>query len=572
LEGIVLFKKSLLMLVSVLLVSVIAFSAFTPAFASDGVGDGETDVPKVVGIEFPPWEVKELDRNWYYLSLFQGLIECFPTVLVEGKYGLMEEIVYPSDYAGAYIDDDDNLHILLTKDAGTDSEYVYRALLRYDEDVVFERVDYSWSFLTDVQNALYCVMADFGIGSIGVRVQTNQLEVGFINREMESATMEFLKTKFEGFDECHVVFEDAVLATPMAANTINNALAGSKATYVANGYGTVGFNAIKSTVFGMVTAGHVATPNTVLFNEKGGPIGAAVSDTVLDGIDAAFVPFQNQSRMELSYRLVDNSSVSNDILTNYCPNGYYLAGQNTHKIGARTGYTTGKVDGINKVVTTTDNHVLTNQITVTNVCDVGDSGAAVYSAFGVSQATLVPPKTILGIATYGSGSYNYVSPVWTIMNTFGITPYLYPLQYTYVMGVGTSTDYGGGRVDNPSYLKGRFPDGESARILGIWTYGDGGNIVGYLPGAAKGTVAIFAQSITPSTKIYVYTSPTGLANTWTEITSSNGSGKWVYKNVNDEMAWVVCGSRNVNFEYIAIAAIYENNQPANIYIDTVIVY
>ena len=568
------FKKSLLMLVSVLLVSVIVFSAFTPAFASDGAGDIETDIPKVVGIEFPMSEVKELDRNWYYLSLFQDLVKCFPTVLVEGKYGLVEEIVYPSNYAGAYIDEADTLHILLTKDAGADSECDYRAILRYDEDVVFEVAKYSWSFLKEVQSALDANMANLSIGSTGVHVQTNQLEVGLFDREMERAVIEFLKTKFEGFDERCVVFEDTVLATPMAANTINNALAGSKAQPTGGlGHGTIGFNAVKNGVNGIVTAGHAAY-NTWLFNEKNGPIGIVGSDISLDGIDAAFVPYSNQANMQLSYRLVDNASVADDRLTNYCPNGYYLVGQNTHKIGGTTGYTSGKVQNIGVTKEVAGNHVLTNQITVTNDLQPGDSGSAVYSAFGAVQTTLVPPKTIIGIATHNAGGVTYVSPVWTIMSTFGVEPYLYPLQYSYVQSVALpATHYGtAGRVDNPSYVKGRFPDGERAHIVGIWTYGDGGNILCHLDKSSKGTVAIFAQSITSATKIYVYTSPTGLANSWTEITSSTGIGKWVYKNVNDEMAWVVCGSNNANFEYIAIAAIYENNQPANIYIDTVIVY
>ena len=283
------FKKSLLMLASILLVSVIVFSAFTPAFASDGAGDIETDVPKVAGIELPLSEVKELDRNWYSFSIFRDLIGCFPTVTVMGEYGLDEAVAYPSDYAGAYIDEADNLHILLTKDVDDASEYDYRAIVRYDEDIVFEVAKYSFSFLNDAQWTVGGVMADFGISDTVVNVQANRLEIGLVDRSMEGAVVEFLQTKFDGFDDNCVVFGDAIKIELTASNAPNNALSGSNATS-AVGRATIGFNAVRNGRNGVVTAGHYAVTGRTIGNALGTNIGAAsASDTINGGLDAAFV-------------------------------------------------------------------------------------------------------------------------------------------------------------------------------------------------------------------------------------------------------------------------------------------
>ena len=258
-----------------------------------------------------------------------------------------------------------------------------------------------------------------------------------------------------------------------------------------------------------------------------------------------------------------------DILTNYYPNAYYLPGLATYKIGSETGLTTGSVLEVGATITDGFTGIAyTNQVRVSNLQESGDSGGTVYCMYGMSQANLVPPKTIVGIATVrrDSDGSAYTSPVWSIMNAFNIEPCLYPLQYSYVQGVvGAASQYGSGRVDDHSDLRGKFPDGESARILGIWVNGDGGNIVGYVNKVSTGTVAIFARSVTSSTKIHVYTSSSS-SGPWTEITSN----KWVSQNSN--MDWIVCGSRGVSFEYIAISAMQEDNKPANIYIDTVIVY
>jgi len=555
------------MLAGILLVSVIVFSAFTPAFASDGVGDIETDMPKVVGIEFPLWEVKEIDRNWYYFSLFQDLIGCFPTVLVEGNYGLVEEIVYPSEYAGAYIDEDDNLHILLTKDADMETEFAYRAILGYDEDVVFEVAKYSFSFLKDIQRTVADVMTDFDIRNIGVNVQANTLVIGLVDRTMEGAVVEFLQTKFDGFDTDCIMFGNAVQYELTASNAANNALAGS-ALSIGNPTPTLGFNAIRNGKYGVVTAGHIATVGTTIKNAVGTTIGnASAGDSLFDGIDAAFVEFENQAYMQASYQLM-GTRPDGDILTNYYPTDYYLPGLDTYKIGTNTGFTTGKVLGVDEIhyVGTTK---FTKQIHLSNLQRNGDSGGPVYCAFGKVQANLVAPKTIVGIATIQitSDETAIVSPVWEIKKAFGIEPYLYPLQYSYALDA-TKTVYSPGTVGVSSNILGSFPDGKCTQIASGSTKGSGGNIECTLNKASSGTVSIFARSEGTTTQIHVYVTNNALGiGGWDEITTS---AKFV--SPSSDMTWINCGSSSNTFRYVAIAAIREDNGvAANIYIDTVIV-
>jgi hypothetical protein len=99
-------KKLCLTSIGVLLVFAIVFTAFTPSFAS------------FEGIEINN-SLKETNRNSYYSFVGGSLIASFPKVLIQDDFGEREVVAYPPEYAGAYIDESNTLHILLTKKANT---------------------------------------------------------------------------------------------------------------------------------------------------------------------------------------------------------------------------------------------------------------------------------------------------------------------------------------------------------------------------------------------------------------------------------------------------------------------
>jgi hypothetical protein len=94
-------------------------------------------------------------------------------------------------------------------------------IVRYDDDSMFPSENYSRSYLRTVQKTLDTVMGEFSIGYTVVNLHTNRLEVGLLNREMEKAVIEFLNTKFDGFDDGCIVFGDASQATLTFTNTVN---------------------------------------------------------------------------------------------------------------------------------------------------------------------------------------------------------------------------------------------------------------------------------------------------------------------------------------------------------------
>ncbi|MDR0470953.1 MAG: hypothetical protein LBH79_04405 [Nitrososphaerota archaeon] len=91
----------------------------------------------------------------------------------------------------------------------------------YDEDSLYDGGNYSRAYLRTAQRALDTVMGEFSIVYTVVDLNTNRLKVGLSNREMENAIIEFLNTKFDGFEDGCIVFEDTSPPTLTATNIVN---------------------------------------------------------------------------------------------------------------------------------------------------------------------------------------------------------------------------------------------------------------------------------------------------------------------------------------------------------------
>jgi hypothetical protein len=120
--------------------------------------------------------------------------------------------------------------------------------------------------------------------------------------------------------------------------------------------------------------------------------------------------------------------------------------------------------------------------------------------------------------------------------------------------------YGSGTVAYASNLEGSWPDGYYAEIRGL-TSGAGGNIVGQLDKSAYNCdIWIYAMSGATNTRLYTYI-------------SSSGNGGWVETKsqivpYSATPQWIYCGKYSYGFQYVSIAALYENGWSANIYIDS----
>jgi hypothetical protein len=369
-------KKSLLIFSSVFLMAVILFGVFIPTLTAIG-----TEEPILSSNQIDMTALKTADRNTYYVGVFSNIIECFPTTVTLTEYGETTVINYPDEFAGAYIDSSNNLHIVLTSSVYVKTEYDYLKITGYDKDVVFNVAEFSLSFLYDVQRTLGDVMVKLGIEGIILNEATNKLEVHMFDGAKETDVVEFLKTKFDKFNDRCIDFKGSLGLRTTASDSTSNALAGSKGT-AGSIPATLGFNAYRASEgkYGVVTSAHFATSGTSIKNAMGTTIGSASVRQQSGTVDAAFIPFP--SGITQSYRRCTSSI--DDEITGYRTNANIVQGMATRKYGIATGYTTGTVQSLSGIITVSGT-TFTDQVVVSNQQLNGDSGGPVFDNLLVSH-------------------------------------------------------------------------------------------------------------------------------------------------------------------------------------------
>lgn len=400
-------KKAFLISVSVLLVFATVFAVFAPSLASS---DG-TEI-KV--------SLKVTDRNSYYTGVAACLKDTFPKMLINDEFGQRFEVAYPQEYAGAYIDDFNTLHIVLTKNAELTTKNNYQAIMGNDKDIIYEFANFPLSNLYEAQRTLRGVLKEFEIESTGIDEIKNRVEISLLDNTKEKEITDFLKANLNGFDARCISFTNAFGITISAADNSTNALAGSNFS-TALGQGTLGFNAYQHATgkSGVVTAAHLAPVAYNCINSMGTTIGRTTeSNRKFEGtMDAAFVVFD--AGMQYSYKMHAYNS-PDDCITHYYTYTNYTVGTTMDKHGLTSGTNSGTVletsiDFVYSGITFTD------QIKISNTQQLGDSGGPVFHTV-VNGGTDF--HVLAGIATFkDNNNYGYVSKVHNIMTQFGITPF-----------------------------------------------------------------------------------------------------------------------------------------------------
>ncbi|MDR2204203.1 MAG: S1 family peptidase [Nitrososphaerota archaeon] len=563
--------------------TVILFGAFMPALAVE-----ETDTQTMFIDEAEEWLwyenidrklLKEDDMNSYSWLLFIDLINCFPKVLVPTENGDVKEIVeYPNEYAGAFIDEANRLHIVLTKPVDSETEYNYRKITGYDESVVYDVAKYPLPFLYDVQTSLGDVMAEFGIQSTSLNEFTNRLEVDLSDSTKEKDIVDFLTTKFNEFDTGCLTFTDSTgPMLPTASNTATNALAGSQTSANANQIiGSLGFNAYdKSTgQYGAVTAAHVAPFGATRRNALLTTIGSVSISKFGGTVDASFIPFSSGgNNISPSYNYYTSSPESADFLMSYCKNSFFVSGLSMHTIGNTTGHLTGTVLSVS-MQGQMEQYVgsgyfvnFNDLLKVSNGVNEGDSGGIMYHQVWSGSLLSPPIKMIAGIIIARTGFIIYDgvgSKVENIMNELNIGLYIKSPIHQYVSGIESKTTLGYGAVNNWNGLIGNTPDGSYVQLYG-GNYGDGGHVVGQMNSVSSGDIWVYAYSGNGYyTHFYTYV-------------AYNYNGPWTLTKVQTVYGngggaqWINCGYANSGFRYIGLAGYDDNGMSANIFIDAVLV-
>jgi hypothetical protein len=391
------------------------FTAFTPAFAST---NGTKDQPSL----------KTTDRNAYYTSIYSKLSRTFITT-VHDESGDRAEIKYPADYAGAYIDASNNLHIIVVKSENTVATVNNYQKLLGDSEVIFETADFPLSHLDAVQSALNDVMLKFDIACTSLNETANKIDIHLRDNTKQKDVIEFLKTVFSGFDErCLAFKDDPVNISTTAVDSSTNALTGSSTTTITGG-ATIGFNAYRHATgqFGVVTAGHYATAGTTINNALAQPIGSETVRQYGGTVDAAFVPFGNN--IDESYRISGFTGPNADCVTGWYNNlsidSGYITGTSITKIGRTSGVNTGTVSSLNYSFTL-DGTAFSQQVVLTNTQQGGDSGGPAFTTeMGPYPPNHIVYHILVGIATFQENGHALVSRVENIMNALGVSPYHY---------------------------------------------------------------------------------------------------------------------------------------------------
>ena len=222
---------------------------------------------------------KETNRNSYYSGLAGNLKASFPKVLIQTEFREKEVIAYPQEYAGAYIDGSNTLHIVLTKKANMTTKLDYQEIMGNDEDIIYDIADFPLSHLYEIHSTLTGVIREFSIDGIGVSEITNKVEIHLLDSTQEKEITEFLKNKFNDFDVRCIIFKEPHGIKATAADTASNALTGS--------------NTASSSM--------LATSGTSIENALGTTIGSSSVRQFSGTIDAVFVPFP--AGITQSYRI-----------------------------------------------------------------------------------------------------------------------------------------------------------------------------------------------------------------------------------------------------------------------------
>lgn len=283
---------------------------------------------------------------------------------------------FPDVYAGAYINRDLNLVVMLTEDSIANARSLSageNTILRATgtDELIFSSAEFSYSTLVSLMDDVYQYLKTGRNGKDGFYIVHFALD-DYNNRVLVglSSNTVACRTAFESIigNSAAFTFETANAAGYELTSSLNpgSGFAGGSAGFRAKAYTMRGY------VYGFVTAAHCATPGFPVYDSNNNIIGTA-SRTLYQqegNIDAVFV----ETKMDFG-QIIQNSG--GEILKSGI-DANLAQGHPIAKSGKKTGNTTGTVLYISEGFGWDD--VIYSDFAVSDYsCDNGDSGGIVYS-------------------------------------------------------------------------------------------------------------------------------------------------------------------------------------------------
>lgn len=363
-----------------------------------------------------------LKRNWELIQLstkVQNKIKEY--YKIEKEY----EDKYPDYYGGIYMNDDaTSLVIQIVKKYvpdEKDSEYnIYKEIVEMDNKIKIEYVDYSFNELNAVNNNVSDYMALMDLNNDNVRgtyidimknkivvevKENNDKEQKKIKNNIAMGKNNIISKLVESskifiFKEAGITSITKNIITGSKIYGDNSCTIGPRIYYNGSGY---------------LTAGHCVK------NLKYTPKGTVIKSVYSNGgrYDYAYVHITD-NQTNLTNTLEKSSSdgkVTKLAVVDYCPS--ITTNMAIAKVGAVTGYTSGKVTGLNQTVTNDDDITIHGLVKSNVKTDKGDSGGPVFiprtdsqgGAIAIGIVNMKETTTILGIfvASYFTNIYDLPS-------------------------------------------------------------------------------------------------------------------------------------------------------------------
>lgn len=338
-----------------------------------------------------------------------------------------QEILYPDNYGGTYINENDELVIQLVRNEKNINSLKYNSSsgeISLDDSVIKEYVEHSYNDLNDINDLITKYFLKNGVKNTNfvanyVDVFSNKVIVELKNISLEEQE----KFKNEVIDSDLIEFKLGERISTTATYK-----AGSRYTYDAafekdgktinkmNSSCSVGARAKRNGAVGYITAGHCFGYMDYTVTSSKINNGTYVTRSYSSSMDAAFV------------KLSSGNSLSNDLndmgyqasFINTTGQNYFISGTMVGKDGYAGKFGSGIIGSLNYSVTDNDGYYHSGLVKANITTILGDSGGPVFT---ISTLTLKEGAPLIGIISVGGtnvlGFYEYNR----IVTALGLTKY-----------------------------------------------------------------------------------------------------------------------------------------------------
>jgi len=334
-----------------------------------------------------------------------------------------------NSYSGVYIDEDDVVNIGIKIESIHGFEQHLRntksIIDNYTDSEEFKIIGMKFSLLelTSVRDQIIDIRNSFGfeIHSVSIIQKLNKVVVMLNDLNYSDSLISELQNRIYNFNSDILQIEVKDKDSTLKADTVRSSEEIRHRTkflfiWITQWKGTIGFNATRNGVKGIVTNAHVAPLNHAMYTSNNKYIGQS-SIAIYNGqVDASFVPFADQNEWDTTYLLPYVPEITPEIgWTSEVAEGTKIKSQ-----GITTGVLYGQVQSIYHSENINDNGVITffTDLIKHNIpIQPGDSGGPIFLYY--------PKRIVYGLAGLnfaGNGTTGLAIKIDKIVNQLGVEP------------------------------------------------------------------------------------------------------------------------------------------------------